>query len=67
MGKRMGFSRWFPSSGKTLEGTFAFAVSVFVCNWVVAAGEFKTVHVSGPDVTLIARLTKSRLATWDAR
>lgn len=45
VGKRMGFCRWFPSSGKTLEGTVAFAVSVFVCNWVVAAGEFSTVHV----------------------
>ncbi|KAH7341738.1 hypothetical protein B0J17DRAFT_647710 [Rhizoctonia solani] len=45
IGKRLGFSRWFPSSGKTLEGTVAFAVSVFVCNWIVAAREFTSVHI----------------------
>ncbi|CAE6409999.1 unnamed protein product [Rhizoctonia solani] len=45
VGKRLGFSRWFPSSGKTLEGTLAFAVSVFLCNWIVAAREFTSVHI----------------------
>ncbi|CAE7184617.1 unnamed protein product [Rhizoctonia solani] len=45
IGKRLGLSRWFPSSGKTLEGTIAFAVSVFVCNWIVAAREFTSVHI----------------------
>ncbi|KAG8733969.1 dual specificity protein kinase kns1 [Ceratobasidium sp. 423] len=45
VGKRLGFSRWFPSSGKTLEGTVAFAVSVFACNWMVAAQEFTSVHI----------------------
>ncbi|KAB5592498.1 Dolichol kinase [Ceratobasidium theobromae] len=45
IGKRLGTSRWFPSSGKTVEGTVAFAVSVLACNWVVAAGELR-VHVS---------------------
>ncbi|CAE6516178.1 unnamed protein product [Rhizoctonia solani] len=45
IGKRLGFSRWFPSSSKTLEGTVAFAVSVFACNWMVAAQEFTSVHI----------------------
>ncbi|KAF8666655.1 dolichol kinase [Rhizoctonia solani] len=45
IGKRLGFSRWFPSSGKTLEGTIAFAVSVFLCNWMVAAQEFTSVNI----------------------
>ncbi|KAJ1307558.1 hypothetical protein OPQ81_001655 [Rhizoctonia solani] len=45
IGKRLGFSRWFPSSGKTLEGTVAFAVSVFMCNWIVASQELASVHI----------------------
>ncbi|CAE6382030.1 unnamed protein product [Rhizoctonia solani] len=45
VGKRLGVSIWFPSSSKTLEGTVAFAVSVFVCNWMVAAREFTSVHI----------------------
>ncbi|CEL55447.1 dolichol kinase [Rhizoctonia solani AG-1 IB] len=45
IGKRLGFSRWFPSSSKTVEGTAAFAASVFICNWIVAAREFTSVHI----------------------
>ncbi|KAG9076267.1 hypothetical protein FS749_011979 [Ceratobasidium sp. UAMH 11750] len=46
VGRKMGFSRWFPSSGKTLEGTAAFAASVFICNWIIAAREFPSIHLA---------------------
>ncbi|ELU40357.1 dolichol kinase [Rhizoctonia solani AG-1 IA] len=68
IGKRLGFSRWFPSSGKTLEGTIAFAVSVFLCNWMVAAQEFTSVNVSQGEWGRKHKLTKQRRSTtWDVR
>ncbi|KAG9104968.1 hypothetical protein FRC06_002888 [Ceratobasidium sp. 370] len=45
VGRKMGFSRWFPSFSKTIEGTAAFAASVFICNWVIAAREFPSIHL----------------------
>ncbi|KAF8606668.1 hypothetical protein BDV93DRAFT_437456 [Ceratobasidium sp. AG-I] len=41
VGRRFGVFRWFSSSSKTVEGTAAFALSVFVCNWMIAAREFE--------------------------
>ncbi|KAG8746603.1 hypothetical protein FRC12_014248 [Ceratobasidium sp. 428] len=46
VGRKIGFSRWFPSSNKTIEGTAAFAASVFIFNWIIAAQEFPSIHLA---------------------
>lgn len=35
VGKRMGTHRWSGTSGKTVEGSLAFVVSVVGCAWVM--------------------------------
>ncbi|QRV75082.1 dolichol kinase [Ceratobasidium sp. AG-Ba] len=46
VGRKIGTLRWFPSSSKTIEGTAAFAVSVFMCDWIIAIQEFPTTHLA---------------------
>ena len=47
VGKRMGTYRWSGTSGKTVEGSAAFAGSIVVCAWVMRMAGYAETFSTG--------------------